>query len=1108
MRSERVEEILDQLLDLPPEERGAELARLTAGDDALFREVASLLAAFEATPTFLAPVRPQERPNSIGRYTIGRELGRGAMGVVYLASDPDLGRTVAIKTLGGALSGSDPRRARLREEARMLAAVSQPNVAHLYTFEELPELSFLTMEYVPGMSLADRLRAGRMNLEEAIDCGRQIAAALEATHERGLIHRDLKPQNIRVTPEGWVKVLDFGLAATLGARGEACGTLGYMSPEQLAGEEPRTSADLWALGCVLFECLTGAPAIQGMDRRALADATTEARFEWALLPRDLAPTVLRGIEGCLSREATERPTATEMRRLLEEALLRLRATGLLQAEGAGGGDARPTLGNLPHRLSTFVGRTAILRQLESSLRAERLVTLTGAGGAGKTRTAVEAAHRVSAHFPGGAWMIDLSSLEAGARMVDAATRALGIKDAGGATDPLGSLAAALSSRRVLLLIDNCEHMIEEAATFARALLERCPELTFLATSREPLGVEGEQVIALPPLELPAPTASDALATEAVRLFVAKARARQPRYELAASEVETAAEICRRLDGLPLAIELAAAQTRALSLPEILLRVESSPLTLVGGRGGPERHQSLARVIDWSYLLLTPAEQRLLARLSVFRDGWSLRGAELVAGGDGLDRWEVCDCLGRLVERSLVEVRIPEDAGPARYRFLELVRSFARERLREDRAAQAETEARLLDFAETFLAECAPEDRSPLPEEMARIHVEYANLIGALELARQSGRIDRALQLAVPLGRWWLLAGYMREGLSWLRPLLDDRRRADPNGPNRLPRAEQDALAVQALNAVARMAGVLEDFATADPAVEEALTLARQLGRERLLLQALQAAGTAAWFSLRVSDARGHFAEALDLARRVDDRHARAIALANLAAVNSIEGRHTEALPLYEESVALAKQTGDRVADAKAQLNLGRTRLMLGQVEEGLLNMRASLERQRELGDPNGVADALHSLGSAEGDLDRLDEAQSHLIEAARIRYGLGRISSFASAGFSLARAWLRAGDTDRAAEFTAGLRRAVEEHGGRFFPELEANIGAFETQVRAALGDERWSATVARGRERGLAALAEWALGISDTTQSFGGGSFVQSQSGRRDSDRGSRGAS
>lgn len=1107
MRSERVEEILDLLLDLPPEERAGEMARLTAGDDALAKEVASLLAAFEATPTFLAPIRPQERPTTIGRYSIGRELGRGAMGIVYLATDPDLNRTVALKTLGGALSGSDPRRSRLREEARMLAAVSQPNVAHLYTFEELPELSFLTMEYVPGLSLADRLRSGRMNQEEALDCGRQIAAALEATHERGLIHRDLKPQNIRVTPEGWVKVLDFGLAATLGARGEACGTLGYMSPEQLAGEEPRTPADLWALGCVLFECLTGAPAIQGMDRSALAHATTDARFDWSLLPHELVPTVRRGVEGCLSRKATERPTATEMRRLLEEALLRLRASGILQDEAAAGGEARAPVGNLPHRLSSFVGRVTILRQLESSLRTDRLVTLTGAGGAGKTRTAIEAAHRVAAHFAGGAWMIDLSSLDAGSRIAESAIRALGVKDAGGATDPLGSLVSELANRRVLLLIDNCEHLVEEVAAFARSLLEVCSGLTFLATSREPLGVEGEQVIALPPLELPAPTASDALATEAVRLFVSKARARQPRYEIAATEVETAAEICRRLDGLPLAIELAAAQTRALSLPEILLRVESSPLTLVGGRGGPGRHQSLARVIEWSYLLLPPAEQRLLARLSVFRDGWSLRGAELVAGGEGLDRWEVCDCLSRLVERSLVEVRIPEGAGPARYRFLELVRSFARERLREDRTAQAETEARLLTFAQTLLAECAPEDRSPLPEEMARIHTEYGNLIGALELARQSGQIDQALKLAVSLARWWLLAGYMREGLSWLRPLLDDRRHADPNAADRLPPAAQDALAIQALNAVARMAGVLEDFATADPAVEEALALARRCGDDRLLLQTLQAAGAAAWFSLRVPDARECFAEALGLARRMNDRHALAIALANLAAAHSIEGRHTEALPLYEESVTLARQTKDRVADAKAQLNLGRTRLMLGQIEEGLRNMRASLERQREIGDPNGVADALHSLGSAEFDLDRLEEAKSHLIEAARIRYGLGRISSFASAGFSLARAWLGEGEEERAAEFTAGLRRAVEEHGGRFFPELEARISTFESEVRTRMGDERWGATVARGRARGLAALAEWALGISDATQSFGGGSFVQSQSGRRESDRGSRGA-
>ncbi|MCA9728148.1 MAG: protein kinase, partial [Candidatus Eisenbacteria bacterium] len=785
MFSPRVEEILDELLELPAPERAARLEILCLEDDPIRREVASLLAAYEGAGSFLTPtLRGRLHPSDrIGRYRIVAEIGRGAMGIVYLAEDSDLGRNVALKTLTSAAAGDRQRRQRLHAEARMLAAVSQPNIAQVYSFEELPSESVdsvITMEYVPGSTLADKLRNASLSVESTIEFVRQIAAALEAAHAEGVVHRDLKPQNIRITPNGWVKVLDFGLAfhreREPGGAGFPCGTAGYMSPEQAAGVPVEPSTDLWSLGCILFECLTGRLPLT--DRETLAEARTALSPVEAARLESLPTAVIELLDGLRRWNPVERPSATRSRRILEEELLRLRARALLHdptgrpSQETESPPGRP--GNLPRRLTEFVGRDRALSELDRVLREHRIVTLTGPGGTGKTRLAIERAKRSRDQYPGGTWFIDLSIVDVGSQVPATAAHALGVRDApGDAADPIGSIARFLSGNAALVVVDNCEHVIDDVYRWVDEVLDRCPGVTVLATSRLPLGLAEERLFVVPPLRVPDGADSAALASsEAIQLFAARARSRHPSFQLHEDQIATIAAICRRADGLPLAIEIAAGHARTLAVPEILARFEANPLLLgTPARGAPARHRSLAGTVQWSYRLLGRSERLLLERLSAFRGSWTLEAAQSVCVREGLSEWQLLDLIARLVERSLVEVDSLDREQQARYRLLETIQRFAHDRLVRRTDEPEATEERYVAY---YLEQVTPRSDEPEVNErwLARVDAERANLQQALSIAIRRGWYARAFSLAAHLTRYWVTAGLWREGGDTLRKLLE------------------------------------------------------------------------------------------------------------------------------------------------------------------------------------------------------------------------------------------------------------------------------------------------------------------------------------------------
>ncbi|HWN81122.1 MAG TPA: protein kinase, partial [Candidatus Udaeobacter sp.] len=560
------------------------------------------------------PAASVEAPRDrIGSYPITAELGRGGMGVVYLAEDPRLKRPIAIKVLPAAVAGDREWLARFEREAQLLAALNHPNIATIHSLEEGDGLRFLTLEFIPGHNLSDRIAQGALPIDAALATGRQIAAALEAAHKRGVVHLDIKPQNVRITPDDLVKVLDFGLARAISAEsgdagrgisddGTVVGTLGYMSPEQVRGDALDHRTDLWAMGCVLFECLAGRTTFQGKTVREICDATVHGEPDWSALPADLPPPVAQALRKALAKRVEDRlANAADFRRAIED--------GIQARILAALGQARPLTevaapNNLPAQVTSFLGREKEQQALKALLPTTHLLTLSGMGGCGKTRLALEVARGALGQYFDGTWLVELAPLAQPQLLPQAVARVLGLKEE--PNRPLtDTIVAHLKTKHLLLLVDNCEHLLAAAAELATAILRSCPEVTILAASREGLGIPGEVIYPVPPLAIPplsrALTLAELEQVESVALFVERAKAMKPGFELTDSNRAAVAEVCRRLDGIPFAIELAVARIRVMSAEEIANRLDDRFRLLTGGsRTALPRHQTLRALIDWSY----------------------------------------------------------------------------------------------------------------------------------------------------------------------------------------------------------------------------------------------------------------------------------------------------------------------------------------------------------------------------------------------------------------------------------------------------------------------------------------------------------------------------
>ena len=428
-----------------------------------------------------------------------------------------------------------------------------------------------------------------------------------------------------------------------------------------------------------------------------------------------------------------------------------------------------------------MGRERELGEAAALLGAHRLVTLTGPGGTGKTRLALQAAAEVLEAHPDGVWLVELAALADPALVPQAVAAAVGVREEPGRPLP-ATLTDALRPKRLLLVLDNCEHLLDACARLADALLRACPHVRVLATSREALGLAGETAWRVPSLTVPdvadtqhAPDVADVARYAAVRLFADRAAAVQPEFVLTDENAAAVAQICARLDGIPLAIELAAARVRVLPPRQLLERLDDRFRILTGGsRTALERHQTLRAAVDWSYDLLTEPERALFARLAVFAGGWTLEAAEQVGAGEGIESPEVLDLLTRLADQSLVVAQEQPD-GTARYRLLESLRQYGRDKLAARAEAPAVRDRHLAHFL--ALAERAdPGLYGPdAPAWIERLEVEHDNLRAALDWAlgpaAGQGQAARGLRLAGALEYFWFLRVHRREGLARLQQAL-------------------------------------------------------------------------------------------------------------------------------------------------------------------------------------------------------------------------------------------------------------------------------------------------------------------------------------------------
>ena len=674
--------------------------------------------------------------------------------------------------------------------------------------------------------------------------------------------------------------------------------------------------------------------------------------------------------------------------------------------------ADPRRHNLPAPTSSFLGRDDELAYVAKLLEAGRLVTVTGPGGCGKTRLATQVAADLIDTFQHGVWFVDLLAGRDDASLTSAIATALGVREEPG-RGLRDTVVDYLRPKEVLIVLDNCEHVIDPAAEFASRLLDQAPSLTVLATSREPLRIGGEQNFPLGPLETPAPgTPAEALAdSPAARLFVERARESAPDLLFDADSAQAVTRICTCLDGLPLALELAAAGTRVLSVQEIADRLTSDlPTFTRGPRSSHDHHATLHAAIDWSYNLLTDDERSLFARLAVFPADFALEAVEGVCAGELLSHGSILPLLGSLVDKSLVSRS--EHESRSRYRLLETIRAFAHDVL--DRSQQeAALTARFVEWYAQFLNEAVEDDREP--ESLER---EHENLRTALDRSLSgTARPDLALAMAADLAPLWVNRGYFTEGRAYLDRALE-------------ASTEPTATRLRALYAAGLVAYSIGDFAGARAHYEGGLVIADELGDGdyRVYLR-LGLSNTCRELG-DPARARAYSEAALSLGRAADDMNQIGTALNNLATLARDAGDLTAAEELLTESLLISRKEGRRTGELITLANLGMIALGLRDFARARTVGEEALALARALNDPNLIAHCLVNVGVLEHAEARDEDAVVRFEEALRLYEAMGSEIGVAQAKSNLAASEMRTGKLASAKARLEEALKATRALGG------------------------------------------------------------------------------
>jgi predicted ATPase/DNA-binding SARP family transcriptional activator len=692
-----------------------------------------------------------------------------------------------------------------------------------------------------------------------------------------------------------------------------------------------------------------------------------------------------------------------------------------------------TLGELPRELSSFIGREHEISEVKRLLGDTRLLTLTGPGGAGKTRLALAVAQDLVEGFEDGVWWVGLASLSDPNLVPETLASALGVREV-----PDRSLTDALvehlKPRKALLILDNCEHLVEGCAVLADTLLRACPELEILATSREPLRIAGEATWMVPSLSLPdplrLPPTEELARYEAVRLFVERAKAVNAGFALTEGNAWAVARLCQKLDGIPLAIELAAARVRVLTAEQISEKLED-PLGLLttGDRTAAARHQTLRATLEWSYGLMSETERALFRRLSVFVGGWDLEAAEAVGAGEPVETGRVLDLLAALVDKSLVLAEAAAE-GTLRYRMLEPIRQFGREKL-EEKSQEAPEVCRR--HAEHYLALAERAEPELLGADqglwLRRLRTEFANLREAHSWSLEPGEEEERarLRLRLPAALWRFWGGRrFEEGKVWLQTALE----RDTGG---FP-----AVRAKALDGLGFILLFQQDYERAIAALKEAIALYEELGDESGTAFALGNLGYAVLHGGYHERVPTFVAEAEALMSGALDGHARAYLSIITAAAMLGQGDLELAVARLEESLALCRELGDRRNTSMSLFILGMVELNLGNHDRGATLLEEGLRISRELG-------------------DRLGVTYSAL--------GFGKLSALRGRPVRAARLW--------------GAAEALREQMGMSLSKFDLAASGYEQDlaaVRSTLDEASFDAVWAEGRATSFEQAVEYAL--------------------------------
>ena len=614
--------------------------------------------------------------------------------------------------------------------------------------------------------------------------------------------------------------------------------------------------------------------------------------------------------------------------------------------------------NLPKPITDFIGREKLLEQIEQQLASDRLVTLVGVGGGGKTRLATEIGHSVLSKFKDGVWFIDLASIGDSELIYQAIASPFSIQESS-AQDLEQAVIDSFKSKELLLIFDNCEHILGESASAADKLLSGCEDLRILATSRERMAITGEIGIYIPPLEIPAEvehlTSEELREFESVQLFVERSKRANPDFAMSEHNSGAIATICRQLDGIPLVLELAAARMRMMDAHQLSERLERRLDILTGGsRTAEPRQQTLQATIEWSYDLLDEREQALLRSLSIFAGSFSIDEVEEICTTSELDKNDVLDLVTNLVDKSLITFSTQSDEG--RYRMLESIRAFGKSRL-QAHEEEAHFRIRQLEYFSDF-AETAKEHYSG-PEQadwLNRVEVEHDNIRGALRWAVSSDESGPGLGLRLSAGLWpfWSTRGYWTEGRNWFEEIL--------------PLAENDSTTAERAEALLGD-GVLAhnqgNYAEAQSLLESSLENFEELDELHGKAMALKWLGTNYARSARFDEAISACNKSRILYSEIGDKYAEASLLANIGGVYQYQESLEEALIHYEQASQLFEEIGDHIDFAKCLSNMGLTYVTLGQFERALYCHQRALPIKQGIGDQKSHADSLLHLGIAQ-----------------------------------------------------------------------------------------------------------------------------------------------